>query len=74
MIQRAAAFNRIVSEETAATGNPGMIALPYHSLLTRAADYSTDILHPAAHAFEKIGCGLAEMIRKYQLPILAGRG
>ena len=71
MIQKAAAFNRIVREETEATGNPALISLPYHSLLTRAADYSTDILHPAAHAFEKIGCGLAEMIRKHDLPLLA---
>jgi hypothetical protein len=65
IMQKAATFNRIVREETVATGNPAMIALPYSSLLNRAADYSTDILHPAAHTFEKIGCGLAEMIRKY---------
>ncbi len=74
MIRKAATFNRIVREETVATGNPAMIALPYSSLLNRAADYSTDILHPAAHTFEKIGCGLAEMIRKHHLRILAGRG
>lgn len=69
---KAAAFKQIVREETAAaaTRNPAMKALEYSSLLTLASDYTTDLLHPAAHAFETIGRGLAEQIKKLDLPIL----
>ena len=67
--ERAAAYRRIVREETAATGSPVMTTLEYASLI-RASDLSTDILHPAAHAFDAIGRGLAAQIKKMNLSIL----
>ena len=61
-VAKAAAFRRIVREETAATGKPFMKTLEYASLVAGPADFSSDLLHPAIHAFEKIGCGLAAQI------------
>lgn len=60
---KAAAFRRIVSEETAATGKPFMKRLEYASLVSGPSDFSSDLIHPATHAFEKIGCGLAAQIK-----------
>ena len=61
---KGAVFRRIVREETLAAGKSHMHVLEYASLLSRGSDFSTDLLHPAAHAFETIGCGLAAQIRK----------
>jgi len=61
--EKAAAFRRIVREETAATDKPFMKTLEYVSLLSDPSWYSTDLLHPAAHAFETIGRGLAQQLR-----------
>ena len=66
---KAAAFRQIVRKEAAATGNPAMRSLEYASLI-RASDFSTDILHPGSHAFDAIGCGLAEQIKKIDPAIL----
>ena len=66
---KAEAFRRIVREETAATGKPWICALEYASLI-QLSDFSTDLLHPAAHAFQAIGHGLAEQIKQKNLPIL----
>lgn len=61
---KAADFRKIVREETSAAGKSNMRVLEYASLLPHASDFSTDLLHPAAHAFETIGRGLSEQIRK----------
>ena len=61
---KAASFRKIVREETNATGKPFMNVLEYASLLSNPSDFSTDLLHPAAHAFETIGRGLAVQIKK----------
>ena len=61
--EKAAAFRRIVREETAAAGKPFMRSLEYASLLSDPSWYSTDLLHPAFHAFETIGRGLAAQLR-----------
>ena len=66
---KAAAYRRIVREETAATGKPWMYPLEYASLI-QASDFSTDLLHPAAHAFQALGHGLAEQIKHKNLSIL----
>lgn len=66
---KAEAFRRIVREETAATGKPWICALEYASLI-QLSDFSTDLLHPAAHAFQAIGHGLAEQIKQKNLSIL----
>ena len=70
MVQKTADFRRIVREETETTGKPFLIALDYASLLPDLADFSTDLLHPASHAFYAIGTGLAEQIRKQDPGIL----
>jgi len=69
-VEKASAFRRIVREETASAGRPGMSMLEYKSLLPHAADFSTDRLHPSSHAFAAIGHGIAEQIRKQNLSIL----
>ena len=51
------------------TGKPWICALEYASLI-QLSDFSTDLLHPAAHAFQAIGHGLAEQIKQKNLPIL----
>ena len=61
--EKAAAFRRIVREETAATGRPFMKTPEYGSLLSGASWYSTDLVHPAAHASETIGGGLAKQLK-----------
>lgn len=66
---KAGAFRRIVREATAATGKPWMCALEYASLI-QPTDLSTDLLHPASHALQLIGHGLAEQIKHKNLPIL----
>ena len=66
---KAGAFRRIVREETAATGKPWMYALEYASLI-QPTDLSTDLLHPASHALQLIGHGLAEQIKQKNLSIL----
>ena len=69
-LEKAAAFRRVVREETAsadaaANGGKGLLLhLEYASLLPDVTGYSTDLLHPAAHAFETIGRGLAAQIRE----------
>lgn len=60
---KTAAFRQIVREETAAAGRPFMKTLEYASLLSDPAEYSTDLLHPAAHAFEAVGRGLAAQLK-----------
>ena len=67
--EKAAAFRRVVREETIATGKKFMSILEYASLLQRASDYSTDLLHPAFYAFESIGNALAAQIRNRNLAI-----
>ena len=62
MTAKAASFRKIVHEEAAMAGFPARNVLEYASLLPGPAGYSADLLHPAAHAFEKIGCGLAAEI------------
>ena len=62
MTAKAASFRKIVHEEAAMAGFPARNVLEYASLLPGPAGYSADLLHPAAHAFEKIGCGLAAQI------------
>lgn len=61
--KKAAAFRQIVTEEVNAVGSGAFHRLEYASLLPRISDYSTDLLHPAAHAFEVIGQGLANQIK-----------
>lgn len=69
-LEKAAAFRRVVREESAsadaaANGGKGLLLhLEYASLLPDVTGYSTDLLHPAAHAFETIGRGLAAQIRE----------
>ncbi|MBO5724236.1 MAG: hypothetical protein J6S58_05345 [Lentisphaeria bacterium] len=63
-IKKCADFRRIVHEETLAAGESHLHVLEYSSLLKHASDFSTDLIHPAAHTFEKIGCGLAAQISK----------
>ena len=69
-LEKAAAFRRVVREETAsadaaANGGKGLLLhLEYASLLPDVTGYSTDLLHPASHAFETIGRGLAAQIRE----------
>lgn len=60
---KAASFRKIVREETMAYGQPRMRVLEYSSLLPEPFDFTSDLLHPAAHAFETIGRGLAEQIK-----------
>ncbi|MBQ9336957.1 MAG: hypothetical protein IJS14_06650 [Lentisphaeria bacterium] len=59
---KAAAFRQVVREETAATGKSRMKTLTYAPMLAGPSDYSTDLIHPALHAFESIGRGLAAQI------------
>jgi len=61
--EKAAEFRRIVREETTAAGKPFMKTLEYASLLSTPAAFSTDLLHPAAHAFETVGRGLAAQLK-----------
>ena len=63
----ATTFRKIVHEEAAAAGFPARNVLEYASLLPGPSGYSADLLHPAAHAFEKIGCGLAAQIVKARI-------
>ena len=70
--EKAAAFRQVVREEVAAAVSASAAAgdrerlqqLEYASLLPDVTGYATDLLHPAAHAFETIGRKLAAQIRK----------
>lgn len=66
--EKAAAFRETVGEEVNATGATFLFHLEYASSLPRVSDLSTDLLHPAAHAFESIGRTLAGQIG----PLLSG--
>ena len=66
--EKAAAFREIVEDEINAAGVTFLFRLEYASSLARVSDLSTDLLHPAAHAFESIGRTLAGQIE----PLLSG--
>ncbi len=66
--EKAAAFRKAVEEEINAAGVTFLFRLEYASSLARVSDFSTDLLHPAAHAFESIGRTLADQIE----PLLSG--
>ncbi len=60
---KAAAFRRVVAEERDSLGASHLHLLEYAPALDRVADLSSDLLHPAAHAFESIGRNLAAQIK-----------
>ena len=62
--EKAAAFRKAVEEEINAAGAAFLFRLEYAASLPRVSDLSTDLLHPAAHAFESIGRNLADQIKR----------
>ncbi len=61
--EKAASLRQVVREEADAAGSSSFHRLEYASSIPRVSDYSTDLLHPASHAFESIGRSLADRIR-----------
>lgn len=70
--EKARQFRQVVAEEVDALKRPRIRRVEYAATLRRVSDLSEDLLHPAAHAFEDIGRGLASAMRR--IPGVAALG